>query len=302
MLIKKFTQLILRSNTHAAIIAILCTVLPLLSWLSVVIVALVTLCKTATDGFIVLLWAALPYVVVSSVTRSWWSLIYAVLFGSLFAWALTIVWKRYSKFNWVVEAAVIIGIIAIIIFHGILPNPHVWWTHYLLDNANKWISSANLKLNMDWVKQAAPIVAPYMTGIQCAFILFGIIVQIVIARALQANLFDSWIWRKEWREFRINQIVVVFLVLCLILFWIKPVLLKDLLPVLMFPLLFAGVSLVHSCMIMLKFSSVFMWLFYLLVFLSLLFFPFLLGILVLLAVMDSFLNFRLRILRRIGVK
>ncbi|MGD9152216.1 MAG: hypothetical protein PVG30_00955 [Gammaproteobacteria bacterium] len=297
MLIKKFTQLILRSNINAAIVAMLCAFLPLLSWVSMVIVALVTLCKTAADGFVILLWAALPYIVVSSVTRSWWSLIYTVLFGGLFVWMLAIIWKRYQKFNRVIETAVLVGVIAIVIFHGVVPNPHIWWTQHLLDNANKWISSANLKLNMNWFKQTAPLVAPYMTGVQCAFILLGVIIQVIIARALQANLVNSWIWRKEWREFRISQIVVIFLALCLILFWIKPVLLKDLLPVLVFPLLFAGVSLVHSCMIMLKIPSVFTWLFYLLIFLSLLFLPFLLGILVLLAVMDSFLNFRLKILK-----
>lgn len=302
MLIKKFTQLILRSNIHAAIIAMLCTFLPLFSWISMVIVALVVFCKTATDGFVVLLWAMLPYVVILSVARSWWSLVYTVLFGGVFVWVLAIIWKRYNKFNWVVETAVIFGIIAVSIFHGVVPNPHIWWTQHLLATTSTWISSTGLKLNMDWFQQAVPIIVPYMTGVQCAFVLFGVTAQIMIARALQANLFNSWIWRREWQEFRISQIVVVFLVLCLVLLWIKPTLLKDLLPVLMFPLLFAGVSLVHSCMIMLKSPSVFMWLFYLLVFLSLLFLPFLLGILVLLAVVDSFLNFRLKILKRIGVK
>ena len=150
MLVKKFTQLILRSNVHAAIVAMLCAFLPLLSWLGVVIVATVTLCKTATDGFIVLLWAALPYIVVSSATKSWWPLIYTVLFGGVFVWVLAIIWKRYDKFNLVVEAAVLIGIIAIVIFHGVMPNPHVWWTQHLLDNASKLVSNTNIKLNMDW--------------------------------------------------------------------------------------------------------------------------------------------------------
>lgn len=303
MLIKRLTQLILRNNIHAAIIAMLCTFLPLFSWISVVIVALVTLCKTVTDGFIVLLWAMLPYVVILSVARLWGSLVYTVVFGGVFVWVLAIIWKRYNKFNLVVETSVILGIIAVAIFHVVVPNPHIWWTQHLLDVTSKWVSVAGLKLNMDWFKQTVPIIAPYMTGLQCAFLLFGVTVQIIIARALQANLFNSWIWRKEWQEFRISRIVVASLaLLCLVLLWIKPTLLKDLLPVLMFPLLFAGVSLVHGCMVMLKSPSVFMWLFYLLVFLSLLFLPFLLSILVLLAAIDSFLNVRLKILRCIGVK
>jgi len=299
MLVKKFTQFILQSNRHAIFVAILCGVLPLLGWVSAVIVALVTLCKSVTDGFIVLLWASLPYVVIASVNRSGWLLVHAILFGSLFVWLLAILLRRSANFVLTVESAVVVGVVAVLIFHGVVSDPHVWWTKYIVDNASKLTSVAHVNLDMGWVKRTAQLVAPYMTGIQSVIIVFGVILQIIIARSLQANLFDAWLWLREWRVFRLNQSMVVLLALFSILFWIRPALFRDLLPVLVLPLLFAGVSLVHTCMAMVKLSSAIVWLFYLLIIVILLAMPMLLGVLMIIAIMDSFLDFRTKILRYI---
>jgi len=307
MIAKKFTEFVLRSNNCAILIAVLCSILSslgvlpsLLGWVSAVVVALVTLCKSVADGFIVLLWAALPYIVIAAHNRSWWLLLHSVVFGSLFVWVLALLWRLSKRFVLVVESAVMIGLVAVLIVHLILPNPHVWWVQYMVAHANKLINTANLNLDINLVKKIANMTAFYMTGMQSAIILFGAMLQVIIARLLQANLVNSWLWREEWLKFRLQRSMVVFLLLWLVFFWIDLTLLQDLLPVLIFPLFFAGISLGHSCIIKLHFSPIFIWSFYLLVFISLLFMPILLSVLVVAAIMDSFLDFRTRFLN-IGV-
>jgi len=300
MLAKKFTEFVLKSNKRAILVALLCAFVPLLGWVGAVVVALVTLCKSIADGFVVLLWAALPYIVIAVHTRSWALLLHGVVFGSLFVWVLAVLWRLSKKFVLVVESAVMLGLLAVVIIHLILPNPHAWWTQYIIAHANKLISTANINLNMGWVKKATQMVVPYMTGVQSVIILFGAILQVIIARALQANLANSWLWREEWLKFRLSKKRVMFLLLWLVFFWIDLSLLQDLLPVLFFPLLFAGISLGHSCIITLKLSPMFIWSFYLLIFASLLFMPILLSVLVVAAILDSFLDFRTRFLN-IGV-
>lgn len=300
MIAKKFTEFVLKSNSRAIIVALLCAFVPLLGWVGAVVVALVTLCKSIADGFIVLLWAALPYIVIAAHARSLALLLHGVVFGSLFVWVLAVLWRLSKKFVLVVESAVMLGLLAVVIIHLILPNPHVWWTQYIVAHANKLISTAKINLDMGWVKKATLMVVPYMTGIQSVIILFGAILQVIIARALQANLANSWFWREEWLKFRLNKTRVIFLMLWLVFFWINLSLLQDVLPVLIFPLLFAGISLGHSCITTLKFSPIAIWSFYLLIFASLLFMPILLSILVVAAIFDSFLDFRARFLN-IGV-
>lgn len=300
MLAKKFTEFVLKSNSRAILVALLCAFVPFLGWIGAVVVALVTFCKSIADGFIVLLWAALPYIVIAAHTGSWVLLLHGVVFGSLFVWILALLWRFSRKFVVVVESAVVIGLLAVVVIHLILPNPHAWWTQYIIEHTNKLINTAKINLDMNLVKKTTLIAAPYMTGIQSVIVSFGAILQVIIARALQANLVDSWFWREEWLQFRLSKKRVMFLMLWLVFFWVDLSLLQDLLPVLIFPLLFAGISLGHSCISILKFSPMVIWLFYLLIFASLLFMPILLSFLVAAAIFDSFLDFRAKVLK-IGV-
>jgi hypothetical protein len=295
MLIKKFTQFILKSRKNAIFIALLCAVLPLLGWVCAVIVALVTLCKGPLEGFLVLLWASLPYVVLLY-KGAWFSLIYAVVFGTLFIWILSITLRRFVSWVLTIEVAVVFAVLAILIVHGYANNIDAWWVSFIMGNVNKVTEATSLSFNMPLVKQTLQVMAPYMTGLQAAFVVLGVILELMIARSLQSRIFDPGQWQKEWLQLRSSYFMVMALALCLVLAAFGLSLFKDIVPVLVLPLLISGASLFHSCMVTLKVPVGFVVLFYLLVIIVFTLYPLLLSILVIAAMLDSFVDFRKRLI------
>jgi hypothetical protein len=298
-LVKKFAQFVLQSRKHAAGVAFLCAALPMLNWLSVVIIALVTLCKGAIEGLIVLLWSILALPVIFLYTGAWsWSLVvHVVLFGSLFVWGLAILWRRSASLVLVVELAVICGILAVLAVHGYADNIHAWWFNYITNNATKFIDTANVDFGADRIKQLAQVFAGYMTGLQSAVIVLSGFLQLLIARGMQAILYKPGSCMREWTQLRLSYLLVIALVVCFSLAWFGLGLFKDIMPVLLLPFLLAGISLVHSCLVEFRATKFVVLLFYLLLITLFIIQPLILSILVVLAAIDSFVNIRLRLLR-----
>lgn len=296
MFANKFTKFILESNRKAIFVALICAVLPLLSWISVVIVALVTLCKGATEGFIVLLWTSLPYVVLAYM-ESWWILLHFVVFGLLFVWLLAILLRYTNKFSLVVESAVVLGVLGVLVVHFSIDNVHAFWLQHLLQNAQKILSETKIKFNLVSIKPAINKLATYFSGFQAAIIVLMVILQLIIARALQANYYSPGSWGKEWTGLRLSYVMVVLLLANIVLAWMGLAIFKDILPVIVFPFIFVGISLVYKLLTAIKVPFVVIVLFYILIVISIFTVPYMLGIFVLAALGDSCFDFGKKILK-----
>lgn len=292
MMFNKFSQFVLRGRRQAIGVALLFSMLPLFSWVSVVIVGLITLCKGPYEGFLVFLWAALPYVVIA-VKGEWLPLVLNVALGSLLVWLFAVMLRRYAKWLWVLEGLSLFAVVAIIVAHFTLPSLHTWWTAKML-SAMQMLEGylGGIALSADQLKPIINMAAQFATGVQACYVIITVLVELSFARMLQARLFStSGRLRKEWLQLRLDYYaVVVFVVITALAIW-GPILFKDIVPVVVLPFLIVGIGVIQGFFSRVKPSLI--WLFYLVVLVVAMILPLIFGgFLVAFAILDALLPLR----------
>jgi len=289
MIIDNFAKFIMRGRKQAIFMALLFSILPLFGWVGVVIIGLVTLCKGAWEGLLVLLWAALPAVVVA-VLGSRMPLISNVLCGSLLVWFLALVLRRYASWALVLETAIIIGVLVVFLAHLFVPDLQAWWHTQLFNAMQTFAKMAHVALKTDQVKPLSLSLSYYATGVQAIFFLFSAFVELLLARVLQSRLYRPGGWKQEWVSLRLSYMMASACMICLLLAAFGPSIFKDIVPLLLFPFLIAGISLGHG--LLSHYSGSVIWLFYILIVVATVVFPVVLGIFIIAALTDSFVDFR----------
>lgn len=276
---------VMRGRQQAIIVGLLFTVLPLLGWVSNVIIALVTLRKGAKEGAIVLLWVILPVVVVAGLGNPWIAL-YNILGGSLFGYLLACVLQQTQRWRSVLEAAVFLGLIAVILVHLLVPDVHGWWVKQLSHYALLLKEQFNFIVNTDRLQ----LFIKFATGFQVAFLSFGVLINLVLARSLQSMLYNPGALRSELESVRLSKWDALLLLGISSASLEKIPLAQDAVAIVLLAFVLAGLSAVHAT-IRLKNSFFKGWF---LIFYSLLvvFFPYVSALLIIIALADSCFDFR----------
>ncbi|OGO95158.1 MAG: hypothetical protein A3F41_03860 [Coxiella sp. RIFCSPHIGHO2_12_FULL_44_14] len=243
----KLGQYLLADNRRAAIIAVLCLLLPLVGgFLAAVIVGLVTLNKGSRAGLLLLAFVALPVVSLLVLRRFGME---SALFGFLFLrcaliWGMASILRRTRSWALTVEWFVLLGALVIVGIHLGIPQIKSLWvqwlTHYVKEydwmTISRW-SSVGVSSLQAW--------APFLTGLATFGLLLGTLVQLVLARWWQTLLFSPGLVRQEMTQIRVNGILSIILVIASVgLYW-QPGWLMDVYPVLILPFMLAGLSLLH---------------------------------------------------------
>lgn len=283
-------EYILRSRWHAVLIALLFTFLPLFGWVGVVIMALVTLRKGANEGFFVLAWIALPVIAFSVVLHDYRYALLDALAGSTVVWLMALVLRITNSWLLVVQSVVLTALIVIIAIHIADPNIYQWWQTHLTQMLNQMNDVMGNVFtpgdNATWLTNT-PKVA---TGLYAVFIIVTNLFNLVLARWMQAALFNPGGLKKELHNFRLDKssiIIVAFLALILV----KVPAVADSLPVLLLPFIFAGFSLIHALSETIHWTWIWLLGSYLLFFLLFIYMVF---FLIILATADVWLNIRQR--------
>ncbi|BBB14959.1 hypothetical membrane spanning protein [Candidatus Rickettsiella viridis] len=280
---------VMRGRQQAIIIALLFTMLPLLGWISNVIIALVTLRKGVKEGAIVLLWVILPVVVIAALANPWIAL-YNIVGGSLFGFLLAVILRQTQSWQKVLEAGMLLGLLAVLVVHLIRPDINAVWLAQLGHYAVLLKNQLNFSVNTEQLQ----FFTKFATGFQVAFLWLGVLINLMLARGLQSMLYNPGRLSPELEAVRLSKWDGLVLVLIVIASLQKIAVAQDALPVVLLTFLLAGLSVLHA-VIRLRNGFFKGWF---LVFYSLLvvFFPYIAALLVLVALADSYLDFRHRVL------
>lgn len=294
-MLKKFGEFILRSRLHASLAALICALLPFIGgWLAAVIVAVVTLRKNFFDGFLVVLWASLP-AIAWAIDGNWFLLITNGVFGFVMVWLLAAVLKRTSSWSATIGLSALIGLLIVLVVHLIFGEPHMWWIKQLtsaVSQSSQMLSGSADAIDAKQIQSAIQHVAPFLTGLQTIAILLFAVVALIGARAVEGALLAKTNLNKELYFIRIHRAGIILLAIFAVLAVWGPLIFRDFLPVIVLPFVLAGFSLVHGMVALKKWSSLYFFGFYAFVFLAIIFYPPLLLLVVLIAVVDSIVNFR----------
>ncbi len=286
MMLDQFAKYIMRGRRQAIIVALLFTVVPFFSWVSIVITGLVTLCKGPYEGFLVLMWTALPFVVYAA-KGMWLPLVINVAFGSCLVWLLAMILRRFASWSLILELLSLLAIVVILVAHYFMPHLQAFWSAKLMHMMSLMESHlGKFALPSKQLKPLVNTVAYYATGAQACYIIFTVLVELAFARMLQAKLFFPGRLKQEWMQLRLNYIAIIVLVVVGALAFFGSSLFKDTLPVVLLPFLIVGISVGHGYFSYIKPSLV--WLFYIMVIVLAMVLPLVVGsLLVLLAMIDT---------------
>lgn len=280
---------VMRGRQQAIIIGLLFTMIPLLGWVSNVIIALVTLRKGAKEGAIVLLWVILPVVVIAALGNPWIAL-YNIVGGSLFGFLLALILRQTQSWQKVLEAGMLVGLLAVLVVHLVRPDINAIWLTQLGHYAALLKDQLNFSVNTEQLQ----FFTKFATGFQAAFLELGVLINLMLARGLQSMLYNPGRLSPELEAVRLSKWDGLILLVIVVASLQKIAMAQDALPVVLLTFLLAGLSVLHA-VIRLRNGFFKVWF---LVFYGLLvvFFPYIAALLVLVALADSYLDFRHRVL------
>ena len=228
---RAIAEFVMRSQWHAIGVSMLAAVVPLMGWLTAVVVALVALRYGLAAGSMVLLWAILPVGVAlyyvgdpSSMIAMIGTFVMAMLLRQTLSWELVLI------------AAVFLAAAGTLLFEsGAAAILEGFVTFYV----------ASLKQIDSSIIMTPDQARTLLLGFFALGQAFAMTVMLIIARWCQSALYNPEAFGREFRELRLSPPVSGGLAAAMLVCYLFDDVLGRWLPLLAVPLVFAAVSLVH---------------------------------------------------------
>jgi len=266
-------EFVMKGRKQAIMAVLLLGLIPLLNLLSPVLVGLVVLRKGFQEAVQVLVWAILPI--------GGWALAGdpVPLIMLLGITGLAGLLRSSESWEFTLLAAIAVGVCVEIYLRlqpAVLDLIFLQMQPYLEANA---IQGEQLDALRD-----------VMTSFMGAVYMFLSIILLMLARWMQAALFNPGGFQKEFHGLRVEQKVALILVSCMMLANFEILIPQTWMLYLVLPLMFSGIALIHAVVAAKKLSSLWLAVLYALIVL-----PLMANLVVLLALLDSWYDFRTRL-------
>lgn len=282
--ITRYCKVLLESKKHAIIYAVIFSMLPFASWLSVALVSLVTLRKGAKSGFDVLL----PAMVMHSVPLMMLIPLSSVLINALIAYlpcyfaALSL--RKTEKWEVVCGVFFTQAVMGCLLIQLIAPV-------FIVDQFNQFKTiltqyqefvdtNLNVMNSLIWPQ--------LFFGIQILSIIVSALISLIFARSMQAKLFVPGGLRNELMTFRSGRLSFLVLIGTFLASYYEVPLAVNVLPIVLCYFLVSGFGLVYFIFSRKHQTKVFI----LLMLLIILRPTFILCVYIVLGSLDSLINFR----------
>ncbi|WP_459206845.1 hypothetical protein ACSMEV_00705 [Pseudomonas sp. MLB6B] len=280
---RALADFIMRGRVQATVFVVGCAALPLLFWLSAAAVSLVFLRRGFKDASTVIAWALLP-------ALAWWVFgdprILMVLLGTLGLAALLRAERPWSR---VLLSSIALGLVYGVILGSVFREPIEALAQALAKALPEMLDGLYQKLSVGERAQLEGYVAPVLTGLMAAGLQVISVLALMLGRYWQAALYNPGGFGREFQAVRIARVPALLLLGGMLFgpsFGSGMALLTPLCSV---PLMFAGIALLHGLVAQKRLSK--FWLVGLYVTLVL-FMQLTYPLLVVLAIVDSLIDFR----------
>lgn len=266
-------QYVMTGRRQAIIAVLLLGLIPLVNLLNPVVVGLVALRKGPREAAILFAWAVLPVAA--------WAVAGDVvpLMMLLGISCLAILLRESESWELVLLAAIAVGLMVEFYFRL---QPAV--LDALISQVDVYLQNNNQQgIDREQVRTV-------MLSIMGAVYMFLSIMLLMLARWMQAKLFNPGGFQEEIHALRIEQKVALGLVTAMLLISFGGFVPSGWILYLVLPLIISGVALVHGVVALKKLSGMWLVTFYLVLML-----PYIVQFLVLLALVDSWYDFRSRL-------
>ncbi|MCO8162727.1 hypothetical protein NJC38_11170 [Pseudomonas sp. 21LCFQ010] len=280
---RALAELIMRGRMQATFVVVGCAALPLLFWLSAAAGCLVLLRRGFSDAAGILAWALLP-------ALAWWYFgeprTAMVLVGSL---GLAMVLRASESWARVLLASVAWGLMYAVILGAVFREPIELLSQEIQKHLPTMLAGLYEQMSVEERARLGSLIAPVLNGLIAALLQIVSVLTLMLGRYWQALLYNPGGFGREFRAVRLSPIPMLVLVVAMLVGPNFGPHMAMLTPLCSVPLVFAGLALVHGLVAekrLGKFWLVGMYVALLLV--MQLIYP----LLVVLAIVDSLIDFR----------
>jgi len=283
---RSLADFIMRGRVQATLVVVACAAMPLLFWLSAAAGCLVYLRRGMKDASGVLLWALLPALV-------WWYFgeprTLMVLLGTL---VLAAQLRSSESWNRVLLVSIALGLVYGVVLGVVFQVPIEAMAQQLEKLLPRLLQGFYQQLSVEEQARLAALIAPVLTGLIAALLQAVSVLALILGRYWQAVLYNPGGFGREFRAIRIPLWPALMLLACMLVGPNFGPQIAMLTPLCSVPLVFAGLALMHGLVVRGKLGK--FWLVGLYVTL-LLFMQLIYPLLVVLAIVDSLIDFRGRL-------
>ncbi|MHC8346228.1 hypothetical protein ACYZTM_18215 [Pseudomonas sp. MDT2-39-1] len=281
---RAIAEFIMRGRMQATLVVAGCAALPLLYWLGAAAGCFVLLRRGLKDAIGVLALGLLPALI-------WW--FYSddprallVLLGS---WSLALVLRASESWNRVLLVSIAMGVVFAVVLGTVFAPQIEMLAQALIKVMPSLLGDVYQKLSVDEQAHFASLIAPVLTGLIAALLQIVSVLSLIVGRYWQALLYNPGGFGREFRAIRFPLLPAMLLLAFMLLGPNIGPQMAMLTPLCSVPLVFAGLALIHGLVAQKRLAR--FWLVGLYVTL-LLFMQLIYPLLVVLAIVDSLIDFR----------
>ena len=286
----------------ASSLALLSLLLPPISIVSSAAVALVTLRRGGYEGFYVLICSCLSAALLGLLLFG--SFNFALLYGLVLwlpIWLISIVLREKKHLSFAVEGAVILGITGVIAFYFYAGDPAIFWHSMLTQMVQPMIEAGGVAdIPLEKIEQSVQLFSHFMTGGIAAGTVYGLLFSVFLARWWQSTLYNPGGFREEYLSLRVQPKLALASIIVLILAWTMDGVASEIgwnISIIFVVLYtFIGTSILHATFSALKFKRFMVPFLYL----TLILIPHTVIIVVLVGLIDAWLDLRSKISNKTG--
>ncbi len=282
----------------ASSLALLSLLFPPVSIVSSASVALVTLRRGANEGLYVLIFSCLSAAVLGFFLFG--NVQFAILYGAVLwlpIWVISIVLREGKHLSVAIQMAVLFGMIGVIGFYLFVNDPAILWQSVLNVMAQPMLAN-NPDVPVEEVQKSIKVFSHFMTGAITAATVYGLLFGLFLARWWQAVLYNPGGFREEYLSIRVHSKVATASLFLVAVAWFSSGSVAEVcwnISVLLIVLYaFVGMAVLHvsfSEMKIKRFAVPFLYITLVLV-------PHVIAIVVIVGVVDAWLDLRSKILNK----
>jgi hypothetical protein len=284
---RALAEFIMRGRMQATLVVAGCAALPLLYWLGAAAGCLVLLRRGLKDALGVLALGLLPALI-------WW--LYSddprallVLLGSA---SLALVLRASESWNRVLLVSIAMGVVFSVVLGTAFAPQIEMLAQALIKVMPSLLGEVYQQMSVDEQARFASLITPILTGLIAALLQIVSVLSLIVGRYWQALLYNPGGFGREFRAVRIPLGPAMLLLAGMVVTPNLGVQMSMLVPLCSVPLVFAGLALIHGLVAQKRLAK--FWLVGLYVTL-LLFMQLIYPLLVVLAIVDSLIDFRGRL-------
>jgi hypothetical protein len=310
MVLRRFTDFILKSRLQAMGTAFVCAFIPLVGSVSILISAFVTLRKNSLDGFYILIAATLPLFIAlygySADTVEGFSnfdIVLLMAICNVLTWAFAVLLRKYGSWNLLLQLAAFICLVIVLAVHMLYPDIQAYWQTHLTSYLSSTMQSVSGATGDEAPEKIGALgsmvqtLSPLLTGIVSTFVVFYALVQLLLARWWQAALYNRGGLRVELDNIRLSYAAGIIFIICFMFVVAGNPTAEDAGTILYVTFALAGFSVLHALIA----SSKKAWLWNGLMCLLIFVIPPSMFVIALIALLDTGIDLRKRLVKKINV-